>query len=414
MYPAKHLAVKFSLLALLSVAGPAAAQVAPFQVAPFNPFASSQQMSFNSALYNRAAANQALANTVGNPYMQSIAASTYGGGSLANNVAPISPVAPGLDPYSGYNTNFPSNNYNPYAYGYSDPAGGYLRGQADLIASGGQFRVNVQKANLLQEQLNQMRIDTKRRAFDEFMYERANTPSPQEERERRAKEELRYQLVNPSNNEVYSGITLNTILDQLQQMQARGQKTPDVKISEDILKQVNVTTGRGNNPALLKNDGRLSFPIGLSGAPYDTLRKNIQANLERAVNEVSTNNKVTFGVLKDLSAEVDQLDEQTTRSISDMGTTRYIEARSYIRLLRDSINALSQPDAANFVNGKYPASGRTVGELVKNMIGKQFAPAAPGEERAYHELYQALRNYYYAAQSSASEVSPPTTPRDRP
>ncbi len=407
MYHAKHLAVKFSLLALIAVAGPAAAQVAPFQVAPYNPFASAQQMNFNSALYNRAAG----VNTVGNPYTGTIA-NSYGGGSLVNNPSSIPAVAPGLDPYSGYNTNYPSNNFNPYSYPATDPLGGYLRGQADLIASGGQFRVNVQKANLLQEQLNQMRIDTKRRAFDEFMYERANTPSPQEERERRAKEELRYQLVNPTNNEVYSGITLNTIMDQLRLMQARGQKVPDVKLSEDLLKQVNVTSGRGNNPALLKNDGRLSFPSGLSDPKFDTVRKNIEDNLKRAVNEASTDNKVSFALIKDLTAEVDKLDEETTRSISDMGTSRYIEARSYIRLLRDAINALSQTDAANFVNGKLPASGRSVGDLVKNMTGKQFAPAAPGEEQAYHELYQALRSYYYAAQSSTSDQ--PTTPRERP
>jgi hypothetical protein len=401
MFHAKHLAVKFSLLTMFAVAAPAVAQVAPFQVAPYNPYASAQQMAFNSALYNRAAANQAIANTVGNPYM--------GGGSLVNNptgVSPIPPVAPGLDPYSGYNTNFPSNNY-PWGWPWSDPVGGYLRGQADLIAAGGQFRVNQQKSNLLQEQLNQMRIDTKRRAFDEFMYERANTPTPQEERERRAQEELRYQLVNPTNNEVHSGITLNTIMDQLQQMQARGQKSPDVKLNEDLLKQINVTTGRGNNPALLKSDGRLSFPNGLSDPKFDTLRKSIEGNLQRAVSEVSNTNKPpTFGLLKDLTADVDKLDEQTTRSISDMGTSRYIEARSYIRLLRDAINALSQTDAAGFVNGKYPASGRTVGELVKNMTGKQFAPAAPGEEQAYHELYQALRSYYYAAQPSRSEAPP--------
>jgi hypothetical protein len=56
---------------------------------------------------------------------------------------------------------------------------------------------------------------------------------------------------------------------------------------------------------------------------------------------------------------------------------------------------LAQPDAVDYLNGKYKAKGKTVADLVKYMTdnGLQFARATPGAEAAYTTLYHALVAY---------------------
>ncbi len=105
--------------------------------------------------------------------------------------------------------------------------------------------------------------------------------------------------------------------------------------------------------------------------------------------------------MKGLLDEGDRITEKLGRQIGEMTPTQYIEAKNYLKLLNDGIRALGRPDAANYINGKHSAKGMTVADLVRNMSGLQFAPATPGSERAYKELYEQLVAYYNRAQSSA-------------
>ena len=103
---------------------------------------------------------------------------------------------------------------------------------------------------------------------------------------------------------------------------------------------------------------------------------------------------------------VDQMEKDldTPEQISQMTPSQNIEAHNYVKLLNDAIKVLEGPNAQDYVNNKYAAKGKTVGELVKNMAGLKFAPATPGSERAYKALQEALAKYYRnsSGQSSAS------------
>src|SRR5262249_39500325 len=75
--------------------------------------------------------------------------------------------------------------YNPYLYGYPgygygyypyiDPYGGALNGVANLTTANAQYQLTVQQARRVSEQVNQDRIDTRRKLFDELRYEQMNT-----------------------------------------------------------------------------------------------------------------------------------------------------------------------------------------------------------------------------------------------
>jgi hypothetical protein len=85
----------------------------------------------------------------------------------------------------------------------------------------------------------------------------------------------------------------------------------------------------------------------------------------------------------------------------DLTPTFYLEARTYLGNLADAARALSQKDVANYFNGKYALSAKTVPELVTQMseLGLQFAPAVPGDEAAYAALHSALAAYETAVRS---------------
>jgi hypothetical protein len=71
---------------------------------------------------------------------------------------------------------------NPYYPSY-DPYGGALRGAADVVNAQGKFMVSREQAFSIREQTRQAKIDTRRRLFDEYQYERSNTPTANQLRE---------------------------------------------------------------------------------------------------------------------------------------------------------------------------------------------------------------------------------------
>jgi hypothetical protein len=425
MCSVKRLALTASGVALLSLvlaAAPANAQFGGMRFGnripgvggtlnPYNyydPYGYSRQAAFNIALYGRAM-SQVPPYALGyNPYPQIVgnpfpfSPTPYAGGYSSVSASPgygASPGyagSPGLSPGAsdlGY-----SNPWNPWN-SWVDPTTGFLYGASSIISSTGRFEVNHQQANLMREQVRSAHIDNNRKAFDEFLYERANRPTWLDDVERQNKLNLRAALTNPSASEILSGITLNTLLDNLRQLQVKGADGPAVALSDDVLSKINVTAGSGANPGLLKNE-RLTWPLGLSGSEFDPDRKKVERNLAAAVGEVEHGNRIEAARLRDLNDAIDRMTDQLGEQIGEITPSQYIEGRNYLRLLSNAVRALSGPDAANYVNNKYSAKGKTVGDLVRNMAGLRFAPATPGDEQAYKALQEKLAAYYARASSS--------------
>jgi hypothetical protein len=382
----------------------------------FDPYGTARTTAFNVRLYGRAV-SQVPPYALGyNPYAyggygSGFAGSVYGGGYAGYGSygggygsAGYGTLANNTYGYGSGQAGYGSSSYSGGSGGYAmDPYSGFLTGSASLVSAQGRFLVNQQEANLKREQFKQRSVETGRKIFDEWLYERANTPTLQDERERATKEALRYHLANPAATQIYSATSLNAILDQLRQLQARGVSGKAVPLDEDLLRQINVTTGAGGNAGLLKNDGDLTWPLSLTGEDFAAERKDLERKLPTALSQVAHNKQADPGLLKDMLGDVERMRDRLARRIADLTPSQYIEARRYLNQVDDALRVLQGPDAMNYVTGKYSARGKSVGELVKNMSGLMFAPAAPGEEEAYRELYQALRTYIAGAQPTLPE-----------
>ena len=122
------------------------------------------------------------------------------------------------NPYAtspGYDSSYSS--YSPYS-SYYDPYSGYLRGGADVINAQGRFLVNTQQAYLTREQVRSERLASRRKVFDEYLYEREKTPTAEDERQRHQLEQLNRSRNNPPVTEIWSGKALNDLMADLRKL----------------------------------------------------------------------------------------------------------------------------------------------------------------------------------------------------
>ncbi len=312
--------------------------------------------------------------------LASLYANPNGTGALANNA------------YGG------TSGQNPYGTYYEDPFGAFLRGGASVIDSQGRLMVNQQQAFLLREQVRGDRAASDRKIFDEYVYERQKTPTAEEERRRLQSQAVQRARNNPPVTEIWSGRALNDILKDLQK-QPLGRDSASLRISplsldEDGLKHINVTKGTGNI-GLLKNEGRLHWPVALTGSDYAEQRERLSALAQEAVRQAEFNSRVDAATTRQMAAGVDKLRDQLRRKGRDLSAAEYIEAKSFVNDFDDAITALRQEDVGNHFAGRYVLKATTIAELIKYMTehGLQFAPALPGDRAAYAVLHQALANY---------------------
>jgi hypothetical protein len=242
------------------------------------------------------------------------------------------------------------------------------------------------QASLLQEQAIAERLANRRRAFDELQYERDKSPTPEQELLSRSRD-------NPPLAEVRSGQALNALLTDLRRVGVDELNRSDALLPLDRrgLRRINVSHGRGNI-ALLKDEGRLTWPAGLSGAAFQEPRERLTARAAEAIRQAGSPGRVDPDILQQMAGDVSQLRQLIRQNTKELSFQPYTEARDFLQGFDDALVALGQPEAPNYVNGTYDLKAQTVLGLVQQMTdaGLRFAPATPGDEAAYETLREAL------------------------
>jgi hypothetical protein len=131
--------------------------------------------------------------------------------------------------------------------------------------------------------------------------------SPQEERERVHQIELNWSQGELSELETQSGTALNVLLGDLRELQAQGIHAPDVALDEETLRHINVLAGRASgNPGLLRDNGRLSWPLILRGPDFQHERDLINLLMPKVI-EQARQGRVTSLAELDESAQTIQI-----------------------------------------------------------------------------------------------------------
>jgi hypothetical protein len=306
-------------------------------------------------------------------------------------------------PAQGRQSGSVSPGYYYWSWPYvSDPYG--LHGAADVIRAQGQFAKDQQQAILIRESIVSARLDNRRKKQEQWLWERANLPTLQDERERTQRIETRRALTDPPITEIWSAKSLNDLLLELQKVYAPEGGAGNVPINPEHLARINVTSGRsGGNLGVLRT-GRLRWPSLLQRPDFRPERERLNRLLEEAVEQAKRGDVEgqTVDAILQTAADLDRAFTSRARSLGDQATwtpKQYLDARSFLNQLDDALKLLQDPDAKDYLSGALVAKGRTAGDLVQHMKlnGLRFAPVSPGGERAYLAVHAALVDFARAA-----------------
>jgi hypothetical protein len=326
--------------------------------------------------------------------------------SAQNMVVRPSPITPNVNNAynigavqglrNGYSAGFNNGAYSSpyYGGGWYNSTGAALSGAADVINSQGNFLIQNEQSWLLHEQQKQERTKTRRMTFDERMYEQANTPSNEDLREKERVTALRRSLNNPPQNEIWSGLALNNILESVQRDTIPVSLRPIIPLSPETLNHINSTSGTtAGSIGLIRDGGKLSWPLSLKSADFGTDRSKMDELASKAIEEASRG-AVQAETLQGMTGALDNLREALREKVNDMSLTDNMAGRRYLNELENTISALQDPNVSKHVSRSW-AKANSVSELVDQFTrqGIKFAAASPGDEPSYSSLYQSFVAY---------------------
>jgi hypothetical protein len=271
-----------------------------------------------------------------------------------------------------------------------------MSGAADVINAQGQLMQDQQQAYLTKEQVRSARIENRKKALDESLYERAVTPTAEDERERQRIETLRRSRNEPDLTEIWSAKALNNLLDAIQKQHAQRVEGPVVPVDGTTLKRINMSGGRSNaSLALLRDSGRLDWPEALTEDEFASYRKDLDGLSARAYEEVQSGS-VKSATTRAMTKATNALASKLKKSVDTISPNDYIAAKRFIGEMDGTIRALHDPSVASSASPKWPSSGVTVAQLTDQMTqrGLRFAPAVAGDESAYTALHRAMVAYH--------------------
>jgi hypothetical protein len=333
-----------------------------------------------------------------------------GGGGYPGGYNPYSGgYSGGYDPsgYGGYSSGY-NPYYNPYYY---SPEAGFLYGSAAVMNSYGQLTLQQEQARILREQANQAKLDTKKKKFDLAAYIRDNTPTFWQEQARIAHNTLRRIQTTATPAEIWSGKSLNVLLNALARTATQKSTVDPIKLDEDIIKHLNVTKKYGNL-GLLRNNGQFVWPSALRNLVPAEERNAITTETQRLFRQAA-NAQLDPDTLRDLRANIDKIRDLLVKSANEIRQVPYMEAKRFLNDFDDALTALENGDATAYFDfqAQFAGGGKSVEDLVRFMTksGMRFAPATAGDENAYQALHDALVGYSMGYESLVSDA--PRFPR---
>lgn len=318
----------------------------------------------------------------------------WAAGPVTAQVDRYAPSA-GAYPREGYG---PGYGYNPYgAYYPATGYGGALQGAASLTAATGQYEKDIQQASMEREKVRQEKLVTqKKRVMQEMEYEdmRKSRFRQQQQQERNAI--LERARRHPSDDEIWSGKTLNILLNSVMMSQSSSQ-APSVPLSQAALRGLNLTaTGTNGNLGLAKDGGKIDWTDALMGSSFDGARNRFSANFELSMKDVQAGKLPDRVVIGELKRDYKSLSDTLSDQVANLSPDDYNSSRRRLNQVKVALDGLSDRRALRSFDSAWKQDVRTVADLVsycKNN-GVEFGGAtADGDRACYQSAYFAMRSY---------------------
>jgi hypothetical protein len=289
----------------------------------------------------------------------------------------------------------PAPTYNPY---YPPPAGpgGGLTGAANVISSQGDMIVSQQQGYQMREQYRQMKIDTRKKHVDEYMYERNVLPTPEDDKERQRLENVRRARNDPPPTEIWSGRALNDLLIAIQHQVAQGVRGPTVPLDPSTVSHINLTGNQTGASLGVLRGGKIQWPMAFySDDSFGEERTKVDQLAGQALQQIQSG-PADPGTIAQMTGLANKLTAQLKANVDSISPNDYIKAKRFLNEFNSTLTLLQDPSVTNYASGAWTAKGQTVGELLQGMSerGLKFAAAVAGDQSAYIALHTAMVEYY--------------------
>jgi hypothetical protein len=333
-------------------------------------------------------------------------------------VATGAPVAQGAFQagyVTGANQGAAAANAANFYGGSSGGSGGFLSGAADVINANGNYQIQQQDARLKFEDWQQSKLQTRQRTIQEWQWEQQQRPTWLDQKAQLQTANLQIARNDPPLADVWSGKTLNVLLKAFQQGLNSGLAGPPVTVDQAMLAHIRLTDGQtSTGVGLLKDGGKLTWPVALGGPDFATDRKRIDGFMLQAAQQAGGKDGVDPATIGSLEKAVNTLETNLREQIraDEITPTRSVQGKRYVTELRDTIRLLQDPNVTAYLTGQRTPQGRTVPEVVQYVLkqGLSFAPATRGDEQAYTALYNAFLAYDGGMQALAASRGQPPSP----
>jgi hypothetical protein len=310
--------------------------------------------------------------------------------------AQVDRYSPGVNPYAaGYRPGYGYyGGYGPYT---GVGSGGILQGQAAKIDATGQYYKDIQQASMEREKVRQESLVTqKKRVVAEMEYEDMRKARFRQQQQEERSAILDRARRNPTDDEIWSGKTLNILLKSIMMSQSSAVE-PSVALSQTTLSGLNLTaTGTNGNLGIAKDGGKIDWTDALMEAPFDDSRKRFSGNFETAMNDVQAGKQPDRAVIADLRRDYKSLSDTLSDKVADLSPDDYNSSRRRLNQLKVALDGLTDRRALRSFNSAWKKDVRNVAELVsycKNNGVEFGAATADGDRACYESAYYSVRSY---------------------
>jgi hypothetical protein len=254
----------------------------------------------------------------------------------------------------------------------------------------------------MNQEVERSKLDTRKAFIEQQLWEQSLQPTPEDIRRRNQELDIRRAANDPPLSEVVSGQALNTLLENIKSMQAKGGYGPNVPLDDEVMKHINLSATLGPTTALLKDGGKLKWPFALRDTPFDADRQKIGDSIARATVEAMSD-ELSPATVRSMRGSLADLEAKLDRMAPEMSLTDSMQARRYLDELKGTARALEQPTASASLMKKWDPQARSVGELVAYMTknGLRFSPALQGEDNYYRSLHHSMVTFNYGTSQTA-------------
>lgn len=203
-------------------------------------------------------------------------------------------------------------------------------------------------------------------------------------------------LIEPPDEAILSGKSLNELLALCQAQVKAGRKADSGLCPPDLLEKVTFDGGAAASALNLFRLPALPYPTAVAGPEAAKFRTPIDTEFAAIGQSLRGGKKPNLYAVDRLDAALAAARRAFTALLKDAPFAEEKEVNDFLTQLTAAAKFSRDADAPALIPAGWHTTGATVGELVKHMdrFKLRFAPAPVGGEPAYLSLHRGLLGYY--------------------